>query len=223
MIDKASKNSIIKLVSEHNIRWIKKNFCIEEHSDELSVSSLISEITKYNNSKGEECNNELPPSLNSYYDKYYSNNSEAISRINNAILNYFVENKKILLISEEDESNTSRINTIKQSLGTIKGVKIFSRTFDYFENESDNAEIKSKDIDFVLCCLSKITNYQNIIAKLMYLIGCFGKDEICIIYDNEYMNSDFLSFLNNWAIVNDTYSGLNIMKSKFEGEKIEVE
>ncbi|MDR0918614.1 MAG: hypothetical protein LBM93_05120 [Oscillospiraceae bacterium] len=211
MIDKASKNSIIKLVSEHNVRWIKKNFCIEEHSDELSVSSIISEITKYNNSKGEEYNNELPPSLDIYYDKYYSNNSEYVSRINNAILNYFVENKKILLITENDKSNISRIDAVQQCLRAVKGGKIFSRTFDYFEDESDNAEIKSKNIDFVLCCLSKINNYQNIIAKLMYLIGCFGKDKICIIYDNDHMNSDFLSFLNNWAIIRDTYEGLNIM------------
>ncbi|MDR0919934.1 MAG: hypothetical protein LBM93_11955 [Oscillospiraceae bacterium] len=213
MINEVNKNSIIAAVAAHNVRWIKNNFYTVENYDELSISILISEITKYKNPQGKERDDELPPSLVSYYENHYSNNPEAVEKINEAILNDFVQNKKILLIFENENSNSKRSKLIIQRLNDIKNCDVvnnlaFSQDIGVFVKNLDDKAVKPQYIDFVLCCLSKINNYQDVVSKLTYLIGRFGKDKMCVLYDHE--NSDLLSFLSDWNIVTDNYDGIGI-------------
>jgi hypothetical protein len=215
MVHEVNKNSIIASVAAHNVRWIKECYYPSENSDEISVSVLISEITKYNNPQSNESDVELPQSLVTWFDKHYLNNPEEIDRINEAILNDFVQNKSILLIFENENSTSKRTRQIRKRLGDIKSCEViedltFSQSiFDFVKNLDEKA-VKPQNIDFVLCCLSKIENYQDIITKISYLAGRFGRDKLCVLYDNE--NSVILSFLTELNIITDSYNGVGITR-----------
>lgn len=204
-----NRNEIIGAVAMHDIRWIRKNFYSTEFEDELAVNTLIIELSEYSKAQDKEKESKLPRSLLAFFDKHYIDNVEAIETLKENLIYDFIIGKRILLLHENLKSE--HIIALKKKLRSI----IDCEVYELFELGQDPKEFISSlqtrnKVDFVFYCLSNSKDAILIISMLMYLIGHFGKENVCVVYDTDNENKEISAIMNKWNISHDSYIGLGL-------------
>ena len=205
-----NKNEIIGEVALHDIRWIRKNFYSIEFADELSVSDLLNELPEFHKMQDKEKTSKLPQSLVTFFDKHYSDNDKSIENLKEKLIFDFAIGKQILLLQEGLESKCVR--ELRKILSSIIGREVHES----LELEQDFKAIidslkKINNIDFAFLCLSKSEDTNKIISILMFLVGHFGIDNVCVVYDATNENKEVLSIVHKLGIPCDTYIGLGLL------------
>jgi hypothetical protein len=119
------------------------------------------------------------------------------------LLESVIDKKSALLFSAPSRN-------LKKIRGFFKSVKINAPIeIDLTQSINDfvSAVGECKDVGFVLCCIDK-NDINDIIPKLSFATGHFGKENVCIIFKE--MNLEISAFAKSIGVPFDTYTGLGL-------------
>lgn len=205
-----NRNEIIEAVAMHDIRWIRKNFYLPEFKDELNVNILLTELSEYRKFQDKEKNLKLPSSLLTFFDKYYINDEKAIENLKEKLICDLITDKRILILYENSKSK-HHLMTLQEIFKNLAGCEV-SEPFELKENPVELIKLlqSNNKFNYVFYCLSKSNDTIGIISTLMYLIGHFGIENVCVIYDTANENKEITQIANKWNVSYDSYIGLGL-------------
>lgn len=202
---------MISAVAKHNIRWIRKNFYTDKFQEELSIDILLAELPEFNTSQDEGKKAKLPNSLIEFFTKHYANNPKQIEELKEKLVKEFTGDKRILLLHED--LNSQSIKKIqKVFLDTSTG----TNTCDAFKLNLEPEYFvelleTNSNFNFAILCLTKLNDKFAINSMLMFLIGYFGAENICVIYGSE--DEKISKIAKKLKISCDSYMGLGLRSS----------
>lgn len=202
---------IISNVAKHNIRWIRKNFYTDKFKEELSVDVLLAELPELYTAQDEGKKVKLPNSLIDFFTKHYANNAKQVEELKENLIKEFTDDKRILLLHENlDPKSITKVQ--KKLFSTSNGTSIC----DAFELSSEPEDLvglieTNSKYNFAILCLTKSNDKFAIISILMFLIGYFGVENICVIYSNE--DEEISKIAKKLGISYDSYMGLGLRSS----------
>lgn len=202
---------IISDVAKHNIRWIRKNFYTDKFKDELSVDILLAELPELYTAQDEGKKVKLPNSLIDFFIKHYAYNAKQVEELKENLIKEFIADKRILLLHEN--LNPKSITKVQK---VFFGTSTETSICDTFELSSDPEDLvrfieTNGKYNFAILCLTKSNDKFTIISMLMFLIGYFGVENICIIYSNEV--EEISKIAKKLGISYDSYMGLGLRSS----------
>lgn len=205
-----NRNEIIEAVAMHDIRWIRKNFYLTEFKDELNVNILLVELSEYRKSQDKEKSLKLPSSLLTFFDKHYINDEKAIENLKETLICNLIIGKRILILHESSKSK-HHFMALQETLQNIAGCEV-SEPFELKENPIELIKLlqSNNKFNYVFYCLSKSNDTFGIISMLMYLIGHFGIENVCVVYDAVNENKEITNIANKWNVSYDSYIGLGL-------------
>jgi hypothetical protein len=205
MMDVETKE-IISAVASHNIRWIKKNFYTNKFKEKLSVNILLAELSEFYTAQDEKVM--FPSSLIEFFYEHYANNPKKIEELKEKLVKEFIDDKRILFLHEN--LNSKSIDKIQKVLfGTSTEIS----AFDVFELSAEPEDLvkfleANSKFNFAILCLTKLIDKFTTISLLMFLIGYFGAENICVIYNNE--DAEISKIAKKLGISYDSYIGLGL-------------
>lgn len=120
----------------------------------------------------------------------------------------FIDNKRILLLHEN--LNPPIIEKVKKVLLGTSYETIICETFELSEEPENLVEMleTNSNFKFAILCLTKLNDKIAINSMLMFLIGYFGVDNICVICSNE--DERISRIAQKLGIPYDSYMGLGL-------------
>lgn len=202
---------IISAVAKHNIRWIRKNFYTDKYKEELSVDILLAELPEFNMSQDEGKKTKHPNSLIDFFNKHYADSPKQIEELKEKLVKEFIDNKRILLLHEN--LNPKIIVKVKKVLLGTSNETIACETFELSEGPENLVELlkTNGNFNFAILCLTNSNDKFAVYSMLMFLIGYFGVENICVIYSNE--DEKISKIAKKLGISYDSYIGLGLRSS----------